>query len=67
MRGAGRDRHERAVGCSGREGLRKTNASRRGRRSRVVPTPRRWREVLEKQASQGRRWQESPVTEESAK
>ena len=48
MRGAGRDRHERAVGCSGRESLRKTNASRRGRRSRVVPTPRRWRQVREK-------------------
>jgi hypothetical protein len=35
-----------------------------GRRSRVVPTPRRWRQVLER-SSQGRRWQESPVTEES--
>jgi len=29
--------------------------------------PRRWHQALEKQASQGRRWQESPVTEESAK
>jgi hypothetical protein len=38
-----------------------------GRRSRVVLTPRRWRQVLEKQASQGRWWQESPVTKESAK
>ncbi len=47
MRGAGRDRHERAVGCGGRESLRKTNAGRRGRRSRVVPTPRRWRQVRE--------------------
>jgi len=37
-----------------------------GRRSRVVLTPRRWRQVLEKQAFQGRRWQESPVTGESA-
>ena len=27
MRGAGRDRHERAVGCGGRESLRETNAS----------------------------------------
>jgi hypothetical protein len=26
MRGAGRDRHERAVGCGGRESLRETNA-----------------------------------------
>jgi hypothetical protein len=39
----------------------------RGRRSRVVLTPRRWRQVLEKQASWGRRWQESPVTEEITK
>jgi hypothetical protein len=38
----------------------------RGRRSRVVLTPRRWCQVLEKQASQGRWWQESPVTRESA-
>jgi hypothetical protein len=43
-----------------------TNAPARGRRSRVVLTPRRWRQVLEKQASWGRRWQESPVTGESA-
>ena len=53
MRGAGRDRHERAVGCSGRGSLRETNASRRGRRSRVVLTPRRWRQVLEKQSFSG--------------
>jgi hypothetical protein len=33
----------------------------------VVLTPRRWRQVLEKQASQGRWWQESPVARESAK
>ena len=38
-----------------------------GRRSRVVLTPRRWCQVLEKQASQGRRWQKSPVTGESTK
>jgi hypothetical protein len=38
-----------------------------GRRSRVVLTPRRWRQVLEKQASWGRWWQESPVAGESAK
>ena len=38
-----------------------------GRRSRVVLTPRRWRQVPGKQASRGRRWQESPVTGESAK
>jgi hypothetical protein len=33
----------------------------------VVLAPRRWRQVLEKQASWGRWWQESPVTKESAK
>src|SRR5471032_1494917 len=38
-----------------------------GRRSRVVLTPRRWRQVLEKYASWGRWWQESPVTKESTK
>jgi hypothetical protein len=42
-----------------------------GRRSRVVLTPRRRRQVLEKQAScefsWGRRWQQSPITGESAK
>src|ERR1700737_1327487 len=37
-----------------------------GRRRRVVLTPRRWCQVLEKQASWGRRWQESPVAGESA-
>ena len=45
----------------------KTRALSCGRRSRVVLTPRRWRQVLEKQASWGRRWQTSPVTGESAK
>jgi hypothetical protein len=35
-----------------------------GRRRRVVLAPRCRRQVLEKQASQGRRWQESPVTGE---
>jgi hypothetical protein len=38
-----------------------------GRRSRVVLMPRRWHQVPDKQASQGRRWQESPVTGKSAK
>ena len=38
-----------------------------GRRSRVVPTPRRWRQVLAGSNPRGRRWQKSPVTEESAK
>jgi hypothetical protein len=43
----------------------KTNGIACGRRSRVVLTPRRWRQVLEKQASRGRWWQTSPVTRES--
>jgi hypothetical protein len=43
------------------------DSAKSGRRSRVVLTPRRWRQVLEKQTSWGRRWQESPVTGESAK
>ena len=64
-RGAYRDRHGRWAGCGGRGGAfdeRRLS----GRRRRVVLTPRRWRQVLEKQASQGRRWQESPVAGESA-
>jgi hypothetical protein len=44
-----------------------TNGAESGRRSRVVLMPRRWHQVLEKQTSQGRRWQTSPVTGESAK
>ena len=44
-----------------------TRACACGRRSRVVLTPRRWCQVLEKQASQGRRWQQSPVAGESTK
>jgi hypothetical protein len=39
---------------------------RRGRRSRVVLTPRRWRQVFANQFAR-RRWQQSPVTEESSK
>ena len=45
----------------------KTNDVARGRRSRVVLTSRRWCQVLEKQASWGRRGQESPVPGESTK
>ncbi len=57
-RGAARDRHERGAGCGGREGA--LDEQRRcGRRSRVVLTPRCWRQVCEKQASRGRRWQKS--------
>jgi hypothetical protein len=108
-------RHERAVGCDGRDsvgramgsrggssrersaGARKNDAANRlcqnspgatrpgktfgaggrGRRSRVVLAPRCWRQVLWRcirptgpgmhLSSARRRWQESPVTEESAK
>jgi hypothetical protein len=58
---------KREAGCDGRGPRQKTNDVVRGRRSRVVLTPRRWCQVLEKQASQGRRWQTSPVTGESTK
>ncbi len=43
-----------------------TNGARGGRRSRVVLTPRRWRQVSRKHSAK-RRWQKSPVTGESAK
>jgi hypothetical protein len=43
-RGAARDRHGRGAGCGGRSGA--IDEQRQGgRRSRVVPTPRRWRQV----------------------
>ena len=49
-------------------GRRKTNGGFRGRRSRVVLTPRRWRQVGDDAcASRWRWWQQSPVTRESAK
>jgi hypothetical protein len=51
--GAARDRHGRGAGCGGRKERFKTNALSCGRRRRVVLTPRRWCQVLEKQASQG--------------
>jgi hypothetical protein len=43
-----------------------TNGAIRGRRSRVVLTPRRWRQVSRNDPRE-RRWQKSPVTGESAK
>src|SRR5882724_2207800 len=55
----------RCATSSTREGMRwtrlrrETNGAARGRRSRVVLTPRRWRQVLEKQASWERRGQKS--------
>jgi hypothetical protein len=65
-RGVSRSSRTLGAGCGGRGGA-LTNVLACGRRSRVVLTPRRWRQVCEKQASCGRRWQTSPVTGESAK
>jgi len=42
-----------------------TNGAESGRRSRVVLTPRRWRQACAKKRR--RRWQKSPVTGESTK
>src|SRR6202043_323722 len=61
-RGAFRDRHERGTGCGGRGGVADERHS-SGRRSRVVLTPRRWRQVCKTICK--RRWQESPITGES--
>jgi hypothetical protein len=55
------------AGCGGRDWLRATNAAGCGRRSRVVLTPRRWRQVFAGVTFRRRRWQKSPVTGESAK
>jgi hypothetical protein len=54
------------AGCDGRDGA-QDECTGRGRRSRSVLTPRRWCQVLEKQASQARRRQESPVSGETTK
>ena len=43
--GAARDRHGRGTGCGGRRQRAKTKRACGGRRSRVVLTPRRWRQV----------------------
>ena len=53
-----RDRHDRAVGCGGREVM----TDERGlcvRRNRVGPTPRCWRQVGGSESFQRRWWQES--------
>jgi len=47
IRGALRGRHERGTGCGGRGGVADERHS-SGRRSRVVLTPRRWRQVSRK-------------------
>jgi hypothetical protein len=69
QRGAYRDRHGRwardAVDASAPN---RRTARFRGRRSRVVPTPRRWRQGGDDAfASRRRWWQKSPVTRKSAK
>src|SRR6202453_1307493 len=65
-RGAFRDRHERRVGMRWTRVALKTRAHSCGRRSRVVLTPRRWRQVGGRHFRQ-RWWQTSPVTRESTK
>jgi hypothetical protein len=55
------------MGCGGRNGVRRERAGRNaccGRRSRVVLTPRRWRQVGGSHFCR-RWWQTSPVTRES--
>ena len=47
--GAARDRHGRGTGCGGRKGRQRRGRFSCGRRSRVVLTPRRWRQVRGKQ------------------
>jgi hypothetical protein len=64
-RGASRSSRTLGAGCGGR-GSAPDERHGRGRRSRVVLTPRRWRQVGGK-ISRRRWWQESPVTKESAK
>jgi hypothetical protein len=53
------------AGCGGRGRCQRRETLLRGRRSRVVLTPRRWRQVCG--IIRKRRWQESPVTGESSK
>src|SRR5665213_4522080 len=65
-RGAFRDRHGRRVGMRWTRVARLTSALHCGRRSRVVLTPRRWCQVGGNNF-RWRRWQTSPVTEESSK
>jgi hypothetical protein len=66
MRGA-RDRHETRDGMWWTRMVRLTRRDLRGRRSRVVLTPRRWRSSGRKKIFRLRWWQESPVTRESTK
>jgi hypothetical protein len=65
MRGAFRDRHGRWARDAVDADALLTNCADRGRRSRVVLTPRRWRHACE--SVRKSRWQQSPVTGESTK
>jgi hypothetical protein len=57
-----RDRHERGVRDAVDVAVLTDERRRRGRRSRVVPTPRRWRQVLRRlQRSAARRWWQSSI------
>jgi hypothetical protein len=62
--GAARDRHGRGTGCGGRCRRAKTKRARGVRRSRVVLTPRRWRQVRAGQPARAT-VANSPVTGES--
>jgi len=64
QRGVSRSSRTLGTGCGGR-GRAGDERRARGRRSRVVLTPRRWRQVCENKRR--RRWQKSPVTGESTK
>jgi hypothetical protein len=66
MRGAFRDRHGRWVRDAVDADAQMTNSADRGRRSRVVLTPRRWRQVPEQQAS-GMTVTRKPITGEITK
>ena len=65
-RGASRSSRTLGAGCGGRGGASDEGAC-CGRRSRVVLTPRRWRQVPESKLLRGDGGKQSPVTEESAK
>jgi hypothetical protein len=66
-RGAFRDRHGRWRGMRWTRMRRETNGAARGRRSRVVLTPRCWRQLATMRCIARGWWQKSPVTKESAK
>ena len=65
-RGAARDRHGRGTGCGGRERRQRRGRLTRGRRSRVVLTPRCWRQVRGRQLPP-MTVARKPVTGESSK